>query len=72
MGAGICAHGRQKGKCADCNDFTCDFPECLLAGHRFAGAQELLRHMRRAHAEHPKALTKQKEFAVHTLLTKAG
>ena len=28
-------------------------------------------HMRSAHAEHPKALTKQKEVAVHTLLTKA-
>eukprot|EP00969_Alexandrium_andersonii_P312007 13785610-Alexandrium_andersonii.AAC.1 len=28
--------------------------------------------MRSAHAEHPKALTKQKELAVHTLLAKAG
>ena len=43
-----------------------------MVGIRFAGARSLMGHMRSAHSENPKARTKQKELAVHTLLTEAG
>ena len=43
-----------------------------MPNNRFCNAQTLRIHMRRAHSGHPKALTKQKELAVHTALAQAG
>ena len=43
-----------------------------MMGHRFAGANSLLIHMRRAHSGDRKALTKGKELEVYQALQKAG
>ena len=40
--------------------------------HRFAGADSLLKHMRRQHSGNPKALVKQKELNIYHELQMAG
>ena len=71
-GSGMCQHGTERRYCGECNEFICNIEGCSMRGHRFAGANSLLGHMRSAHGDNPKALTKHKELEVHQLLTEAG
>ena len=71
-GGAICEHGKVKQACRDCNNCLCDIPDCPLYAHRFAGVATLLGHMRSAHSDHPKALTKTKELAMYQALQPAG
>jgi hypothetical protein len=50
----------------------CDIAGCNLFGHAFAGARSLMNHMRSAHGDAPKALTKRSELELHLILTKAA
>jgi len=71
-GGTFCQHSKRRQVCEECNNCLCDIPDCPLSGHRFAGAQTLLVHMRRAHSDDRKAVTKTKELDVYQALQKAG
>ena len=73
FGKGIlCPHGKAKYFCADCNLFECTIPTCSRRGHRYAGAQSLLKHTRRYHSEDPQALLVTSELQLQIFLQNNG
>ncbi|CAE7938901.1 unnamed protein product, partial [Symbiodinium sp. KB8] len=70
--SGYCNHGNRKVDCPQCANCVCEIEGCHMRGHRYAGPNSLLKHMRAFHGDNPKALTKTKELEVHQLLGKSG
>jgi hypothetical protein len=64
----MCEHNRRRHSCAESNNCICDIEGCHLNGHRFAGVQVLLRHMRTFHSDNPTARTKGKEMELYQAL----